>query len=292
MSSPSENERLAGLWQLVFNPAAHLAPLELPKLRTGPAFHPDNALVLAWLCQLTYERNPDKRQSLLSMTGMEEISHHSNQNLHWSRLRSVTERDHHVLAFRGTADLQHWFFNINTLLTAWPAGGKVHSGFASAYKRIADAMTEDLSDRPPNHLWITGHSLGGAFALFAANEHPSEGVYTFGCPRVGSPLFAEACETGSNIHRVVHNQDIVTTIPYEISFLEELAYKHVGEVAHLRRDCPIAIGDETHLPYSRKSWLDAAHAMIEGDHVGEPLPALLDHAPSLYVSRIQEAAGL
>jgi hypothetical protein len=32
--------------------------------------------------------------------------------------------------------------------------------------------------------------------------------------------------------------------------------------------------------------------MIEGDHVGEPLPALLDHAPNLYISRIQEAAGL
>jgi len=289
---PSESERLARLWQLVFKPAANLATLELPALRTGPEFHADNALVLAWLCQLTYERDPEKRQSTLTAAGMEEIAHHSNKNLHWSRLRSLANPTHHILAFRGTADLQHWFFNINTVLTAWPTGGKVHGGFASAYKRIADALTEDLSSTPAEHLWITGHSLGGAFALFAANEHPNESVYTFGCPRVGSPRFAKACETNSNVHRVVHNQDIVTTIPYQISFLKELAYKHAGAVAHVRQDYPIALGDETHIPHSRKSWRQAFHAMIEGDHVGEPLPALLDHAPSLYVGRLRETADL
>lgn len=292
MSMPSESERLARLWQLVFKPAAHLTTLELPTLHTGPEFHTDNALALAWLCQLTYEKDPETRQSTLNRAGMEEIAHHSTQNLHWSRLRSLTAPDHHVLAFRGTADLQHWFFNLNTLLTSWPGGGKVHGGFASAYKRLAKSLTDDLSCTPPKHLWITGHSLGGAFALFAANEHPNESVYTFGCPRAGSPRFAEACEAASRIHRVVHNQDIVTTIPYEISFLKEIAYKHVGSVTHLRQDCPIAVEDETHLPHSRKFWREAVHAMIEGDHVGEPLPALLDHAPSLYVSRILEAASL
>jgi hypothetical protein len=84
-------------------------------------------------------------------------------------------------------------------------------------------------------LWITGHSLGGALAMltaaFLANvqNHPLAGVYTFGQPRVGDPVFQRRYDEtlGDITFRCVNNCDPVPHLPpRELTKTERLPSVH------------------------------------------------------------------
>ena len=284
-------DRLAKLWQAVFQPELHVPALELPPIETeGPHFQHATALNSAWLCHAMYVVDRDERVALLDQAGFDEVAQDEGERFHWSLVRSQKSPQVHLAAFRGTSDLRHWLFNVNTILTRWPQGGRVHNGFARAYARIQEPLANALASLPEEAtIYFTGHSLGGALALLAASEHCGAAAYTYGCPLLGNPTFAETLEAHLPVHRVVCDQDVVTTIPFELSVFGDLAYKHTGQPVHLRPDKPLTINERDHLPKPSKSWRQALHAMVEGDHLGEPLPDLLDHAPIRYLTRLQEA---
>lgn len=72
-------------------------------------------------------------------------------------------------------------------------------------------------------LFFTGHSLGGALALIAAERAARDpavnaratGVYVFGCPRAGGDAFFNSYTPlfGDSTFRLVHGSDIVATVP-------------------------------------------------------------------------------
>lgn len=80
---------------------------------------------------------------------------------------------------------------------------------------------------------MTGHSLGGALATYAAVDikrflAPQAQVhfYTFGSPRPGNSQFADFVMTifpDGHYSRVTHNKDLVPHIPSEAE-----GYKHAG----------------------------------------------------------------
>ena len=83
-------------------------------------------------------------------------------------------------------------------LSAAGVGARFHKGFVDAIAEIWEPLVAAVeaelkaNDRP---LWITGHSLGGALALFAAwlfkrRFVPVHEVCTFGAPMIGN---REAC---------------------------------------------------------------------------------------------------
>ena len=118
-----------------------------------------------------------------------------------------------VLAFRGTqhdrwkdlrADLMAW-------REPWPAGGEVHHGFAAAFRAIWSLIAPALSPRP-TRLLFTGHSLGAALATLAASTSAPDGLYTFGCPRVGDRTFIATLPVLPS-HRYVNCADLVPRIP-------------------------------------------------------------------------------
>jgi len=89
-----------------------------------------------------------------------------------------------------------------------------------------------LSDHPSASIFVTGHSLGGALAAFAAldiklNIKPSGPVslYTYGQPRCGNEKFSNLLFSQLDGHyiRVTHYDDTVAHIPPLISF-----FKHAG----------------------------------------------------------------
>lgn len=287
MESDAEPESIGKLWRSVFQPANDVSSDPLPSFQISSEFHLKNAINLGWLSHAVYIQETERRQALLDEMGFREIAHFSTQRLHWSQVSPKNDGGTQLVAFRGTSDLLHWIFNMQTLLTSWLEGGKVHGGFARAYKKVVEPLRDALENAPAEQLYFTGHSLGGALALFASTQFGTTATYTFGCPRPGNPTFAEAAEASSSVYRVVYDQDLVTTIPYEISFLKDLAYKHTGTPVHLRPDEPLLVDDTSALPRSRKSWKQALHAMLEGDHIGEPLPAVQDHAPSGYVRALR-----
>eukprot|EP00884_Botryococcus_braunii_P022617 jgi/Botrbrau1/9039/Bobra.0376s0016.1 len=149
-----------------------------------------------------------------------------------------------LVAFRGTkgmidalADLRTSHSRANFLETI-VKGAHVHKGFyvqlVDMFPTLSDAI-ESLTTRPGEdhspvqHVYVTGHSLGGALATIGAamlvKKFPSADVcaITFAAPRAGNAEFDAAFATlVSTSLRFVYNYDAVPTVP-----MWYLGFKHV-----------------------------------------------------------------
>ncbi|KAJ6721658.1 hypothetical protein OIU85_024720 [Salix viminalis] len=165
-----------------------------------------------------------------------------------------------VVAFRGTEqvrwkDLRTDLMVVPTGLNPERIGGdfkqevQVHSGFISAYDSVRIRIISiikllisyiDNGAEPPFkwHVYVTGHSLGGALATLLALELSSSQLvkrgaisvtmYNFGSPRVGNKKFAEAYnQKVKDSWRVVNHRDIVPTVP------RLMGYCHVAQPVYL-----------------------------------------------------------
>ncbi|XP_051133208.1 uncharacterized protein LOC127252883 isoform X2 [Andrographis paniculata] len=201
------------------------------------------------------------------------------------------ERTRLVIAFRGTE--QSRWKDLRTDLMLVPAGlnperiggdskeeVQVHSGFLSAYdsvrtrlitliKQAINHRGESL-DLPRWHIYVTGHSLGGALATLLALELSSSQLakrgaikvtmYNFGSPRVGNRRFAKIYnEKVKDSWRVVNHRDIIPTVP------RLMGYCHVAQPVYL------ATGD---LKYEMEN-MDVLEDGYQGDVIGEATPDVL-----------------
>ncbi|XP_060671837.1 uncharacterized protein LOC107422559 isoform X3 [Ziziphus jujuba] len=166
-----------------------------------------------------------------------------------------------VIAFRGTEQAR--WKDLRTDLMLVPAGlnperiggdfkqeVQVHSGFLSAYDSVRIRIIsliklaigynlEDNADPLPKwHVYVTGHSLGGALATLLALELSSSQLakrgaisvtmYNFGSPRVGNRRFAEVYnQKVKDSWRVVNHRDIIPTVP------RLMGYCHVAQPVYL-----------------------------------------------------------
>ncbi|XP_012570414.1 uncharacterized protein [Cicer arietinum] len=170
-----------------------------------------------------------------------------------------------VIAFRGTEQTQ-WKDLVTDLMLV-PAGlnperiggdfkqeVQVHSGFLGAYDsvrtriismiRLAIGYVDDQSEFIHKwHIYMTGHSLGGALATLLALELSSNQLakrgaisitmYNFGSPRVGNKRFAEVYnEKVKDSWRVVNHRDIIPTVP------RLMGYCHVNQPLFLAAGVP------------------------------------------------------
>lgn len=135
-----------------------------------------------------------------------------------------------VVAFRGTepSSLKDWIDDLDFFKTDYDLcpGCQVHKGFYESYLSVKDTMLEALGRLQPKAVYVTGHSLGAAMAVFAAVDIKVKGYnvaaeYTFGQPRVGDKTFSTAYDHGglgpAVNYRVVHYADIVPHLPPEIA---------------------------------------------------------------------------
>ena len=165
-----------------------------------------------------------------------------------------------VIALRGTSTCLEWAENIRASLVPIndvepepQAQPKVECGFWSLYKTGRDhipSLSEtivgeiqrliELYKGEELSITVTGHSLGAALALLAADElstccshMPPIAVFSFGGPRVGNRAYANRIkENGVKVLRVVNAQDLITKVPgMPLEGMEDLpwaAYSHVG----------------------------------------------------------------
>jgi triacylglycerol lipase len=161
-----------------------------------------------------------------------------------------------VTAFRGTEPMkiQDWLSDSTTPPWPGPAGkGFVHYGFAEAlqsiYPQVRDAIMEFRDN--DQTIWFTGHSLGGALAALAAMslhfEDPrllSDGVYTFGQPRMCDRLLASAHDEAfrDRTHRFVNNNDVVPQAPPEPAFRHIQTLHYIDSSGTLREGMPLLGG--------------------------------------------------
>ncbi|XP_076924178.1 uncharacterized protein LOC143586534 [Bidens hawaiensis] len=203
-------------------------------------------------------------------------------------------RNRLVVAFRGTEQVR--WKDLRTDLMMVPAGlnperiggdfkeeVQVHSGFLSAYDSVrtrilsliktATGYQEEDADQQVSkwHVYVTGHSLGGALATLLALELTSSqlakrGVisvtmYNFGSPRVGNKKFAEVYNQGvKDSWRVVNHRDIIPSVP------RLMGYCHVAQPIYL------TAGDVHEDAMENIELLGDGY---EGDVIGESTPDAL-----------------
>ncbi|MDA3961654.1 MAG: hypothetical protein PF961_12750 [Planctomycetota bacterium] len=140
----------------------------------------------------------------------------------------VTRDDLLALVFCGTRpdEVQNLRHDADAILTAHPAGGRVHRGFWAAHQQLEGAVDAAIAELAPRRIIGIGHSLGAALALLAAHRWPVEAVLAYGCPRLGDRCFAaiEPCP----LYRFQNGADVVGHLPPQ-----GLGYRHGGTLMYL-----------------------------------------------------------
>ncbi|KAI3688421.1 hypothetical protein L1987_82134 [Smallanthus sonchifolius] len=203
-----------------------------------------------------------------------------------------TARNRLVVAFRGTEQVK--WKDLRTDLMLVPAGlnperiggdfkeeVQVHSGFLGAYdsvrmriisliKTATGHKDDDAHQVSKWHVYVTGHSLGGALATLLALELSSSQLakrgaitvtmYNFGSPRVGNKKFADVYnQRVKDSWRVVNHRDIIPSVP------RLMGYCHVAQPIYL------AAGDVQNAMENIELLGDG----YEGDVIGESTPDAL-----------------
>lgn len=144
-----------------------------------------------------------------------------------------------VVSFRGSVNVENWITNIDFIKTPYKniAGAEVHEGFYSAYTAVASQVINSVkalkAAYPTASFLITGHSLGGALATFAALDikttlgvSTTMQMYTFGSPRCGNQAFSDFVFkefATQGYQRITHYNDVVPHLPPS-----EMGFNHAG----------------------------------------------------------------
>lgn len=176
-----------------------------------------------------------------------------------------------LLAFRGTSNPGQWLRDVRFIPWSHP-WGRVHRGFLEGVNGVELGLREfDAVAKNAEHVWITGHSLGGALALIAAARWKMKGIapslYTYGQPRVGFGDFADrfAIELPGRLIRFVNQSDIVPRVP------PGLLYRHTGIVKRIVRPGVLEMAPTLEVPLPADPQL---RSLLEGAKRAALAPAL------------------
>ena len=153
-----------------------------------------------------------------------------------------------VVAFRGTDDRYDWLANLDAR-TVTTSHGDMHRGFDRTYRAVGDDVRRAVRIAEPGHLWITGHSLGGALAVVCALDlldegYELDGVVTFGQPMVGRADLAEHLdrELDRKFVRFMNESDLVPRVPPHFTHAGSLVWFTGGAIMRTYPR-PFAVGD-------------------------------------------------
>jgi len=210
-----------------------------------------------------------------------------------------------VMSFRGTEmKIEDIMTDLRIRKIGGPLGGRIHRGFllsllaiwddyetiqGTKYRGMEHVLRDMKGDRAPA-IWLTGHSLGAALATLAAaflveEGQPVQGLYSFGCPRVGDSAFVTALNSRCpRNYRLVNNNDVVTRVPPR-----SFGYDHTGEFWYLSEG-----GALSRDPNSWYLFLDMALGRLcDLGEVGTD--GIKDHAmnngPDGYIPALKKALG-
>jgi len=191
-----------------------------------------------------------------------------------------------VVAFRGTHEDREWIEGVAYGQMPWVAG-RAHGGFVRLLDRVWTTLLAALYDvnAHDRRLWLTGHSLGGALALLAAQRMHHEGfeahrVVTFGSPAVLDRTAARGI--AFPVCRVENNEDIVPGITWPVL---TSTYVHAGDRIFLTASG--AVAKRHHAPGLARR-IDRAHAIGSGNLSAGPFH---DHKIDEYIGKLEGVCG-
>ena len=247
-------------------------------------FNQNNAYWLGFLANLAYEE-PQKIETELTKLGCREFTFFDKKETQAFICQSKTAL---LLSFRGTESkkIADWLTDLKFKQEAH-LEGMVHRGFYQALDYIYEEILTYIQDKGKGKtIWITGHSLGAALAVLVSarlkiNENiNSQGIYTFGEPKVGDKEFSDNYDhlLGQTLFRYVNNNDIVPRVPLKV-----MSYYQVGQQKYFDSD-GILNNDMGRL---KKTW-----DRVKGryDDLGNLGPAgISDHSMNEYLSHLDNA---
>jgi hypothetical protein len=220
--------------------------LALDKFTATAPFSLDNARSMMWMAQLAYETPGDNGDEASARKKVADILDGWQMKLRgFKRNDPLTGLPHRsaclvaggglgatIIAFAGSDPLkvEDWV----TDFTPAPSLDDVHRGFEGAVNSVWDDIEAAIRARPPSEqpLFFTGHSLGGALAIIAADFAVTRlgvnatAVYTFGSPRTGGQAFFDRYTPplGNATFRLIDGTDLVATVPPPLGG----TFRHVG----------------------------------------------------------------
>ena len=176
-------------------------------------------LPLAHMSEISYDTGDQPAEGRFKALGFEDVVCISSP-LHSQVAYVVSGEDVAVVVFRGTDDTEDWIQNINKYVHQGDDGG-MHSGFAGCYSALRQEIIKVVKELKSKHVWITGHSLGGAQALLCAYDFEKyhdiqvKGVFTYGQPMIARQKFAAYLQNtlGTRYVHFVNESDAVPRLP-------------------------------------------------------------------------------
>jgi len=160
------------------------------------------------------------------------------------------------------------------------ANGWVHEGFRREARKLLPMVINYIRHNPNRKIWLTGHSLGAAMALYITQElefagYAPEMLFTYGCPRLGNKEYVDCIKTKH--HRFVNCNDIVPTVPPSL-----IGFCHHGILHYINY-----YGNIRQLT-SWQKFKDKMRAHYYAFKKGELFEGIDDHSISLYATRIKD----
>lgn len=236
---------------------------------------------LARLAYLHFESDPAQAAQLtqaLARAGIAGFRAFSNADTDTQALGLRLAGGEAVVVFRGTQPerVTDIGTDLEATLTPWPRGGRVHEGFAEAFRSVQGPIGAWLAQSGAAARIFTGHSLGAALATLAAAHWQPGRLITFGSPRVGDAAFV-ATLAGTPIDRFVDCCDIVTFVPPSGPW-----YRHAGPMRYIDAHGHLGSDPQAVDADRLKGRLDyIEHHAWKIGHL--PARELADHAPINYV---------
>ncbi len=194
-----------------------------------------------------------------------------------------------IISFRGSSKFQDFLLDLDACHIS-SYGGNVHKGMKLAFDKVRSNLMSLLDDiesesNEPLHIALTGHSMGGAFAYFAACELADETGYdikkvvSFGAPKVfdqGAADFYQSAGLEDKTARFEHFSDLVPFLPP----VPKLFYQSIGNQHYLSKNNEIWIK-----PPSYKVQADQLKrfSLKEQEAFGFEARTILDHSLDSYI---------
>jgi hypothetical protein len=221
-------------------------------------FDASQARKLAGLIQQAYNQFDEREENTWKLSEPYELlGSLGTQEIPFGFVVSEPSSKNVVVVFRGTKRFIEWFKDANVQLVSYKDGmargqrvkaiwdiaegfsenssdeailtngdfGYVTAGFRGIYISLREQMMKALQRCPADsHIFVTGHSLGGALATMAIPDILSSTVfnnpekielYTFASPRCGDREFASGFKELRVPHwRIANTEDFVTMLPF------------------------------------------------------------------------------
>lgn len=154
------------------------------------------------------------------------------------------------VVYRGSQTLKNWITNLQFAKADYAYPGcpscLVHKGFYEAEQAVIGDVLAEVSRLSKQYntktVVSTGHSLGAALATLTGLDLKRNGynviMYNIGSPRVGDVNFANHAKAQlPDIHRIVHDDDMVAHVPLQSMNFNHVAYEYFEDKNGAVRRC-------------------------------------------------------